>query len=174
MITENLSTLKLHKLTQEQYNRELSTGNIDKNAFYLTPDSDKIAEHTHWVGEITDLPDMLADRAPSIHGHTASDIYDMADYIIGQSLIDNNSWFRQWNSGLTELWLHQPTVPDITNNTVTIELPPIFMDGSKFFVQSRFDGNTNYSITTGSNGISIYVNTNAMPAVDLYIVGRWK
>lgn len=37
MITENLSTLKIHKLTQEQYERELATGRIDENALYLTP-----------------------------------------------------------------------------------------------------------------------------------------
>jgi hypothetical protein len=38
LITENLSTLKIHKLTQEQYDRELAAGNIDENALYLTPD----------------------------------------------------------------------------------------------------------------------------------------
>lgn len=38
MITENLSTLKIHKLSQEQYDRELEAGNIDANALYLTPD----------------------------------------------------------------------------------------------------------------------------------------
>ena len=37
MITENISTLKIHKLTQEQYDRELAAGNIDENALYLTP-----------------------------------------------------------------------------------------------------------------------------------------
>lgn len=44
MITENLSTLKIHKLTQAQYNRELEAGNLDDNALYLTPDepNDKI------------------------------------------------------------------------------------------------------------------------------------
>lgn len=31
-------TLKINKLTQAQYNRELANGNIDENAFYLTPD----------------------------------------------------------------------------------------------------------------------------------------
>ncbi len=40
MITENLSTLKIHKLTQEQYNRELDAGRIDENALYLTPDEE--------------------------------------------------------------------------------------------------------------------------------------
>ena len=38
LITENLSTLKIHKLTQEQYDRELVAGRIDSNALYLTPD----------------------------------------------------------------------------------------------------------------------------------------
>lgn len=38
MITENLSTLKLHKLTQAQYERELEAGRIDESALYLTPD----------------------------------------------------------------------------------------------------------------------------------------
>lgn len=37
MITENLSTLQIHKLTQEQYNRELDAGRIDEHAIYLTP-----------------------------------------------------------------------------------------------------------------------------------------
>lgn len=40
MITENLSTLKIHKLTQEQYDRELAAGNIDETALYLTPDEE--------------------------------------------------------------------------------------------------------------------------------------
>lgn len=40
-ITENLSTLKIHKLTQAQYDRELAAGNIDPSALYLTPDDDK-------------------------------------------------------------------------------------------------------------------------------------
>ena len=40
MITENLSTLKMHKLTKAQYERELAAGRIDENALYLTPDDD--------------------------------------------------------------------------------------------------------------------------------------
>lgn len=40
MITENLSTLKIHKLTQAQYDRELEAGNIDPNALYLTPEEE--------------------------------------------------------------------------------------------------------------------------------------
>lgn len=40
MITENLSTLKIHKLTQEQYDREFEAGRIDPSAMYLTPDEE--------------------------------------------------------------------------------------------------------------------------------------
>lgn len=40
MLTENLTTLKIHKLTQEQYDRELESGNIDETALYLTPEEE--------------------------------------------------------------------------------------------------------------------------------------
>ena len=40
METRNLSTLKIHKLSQEQYLRELEAGNIDEYALYLTPSDD--------------------------------------------------------------------------------------------------------------------------------------
>lgn len=40
MITENLSTLQIHKLTREQYKRELEAGRIDEKALYLTPDEE--------------------------------------------------------------------------------------------------------------------------------------
>ena len=38
MTTENLSTLKIHKLTDTQYNAEVESGNADEFALYLTPD----------------------------------------------------------------------------------------------------------------------------------------
>ena len=38
LITENLSTLKINKMTQAQYERELEAGRIDPNGLYLTPD----------------------------------------------------------------------------------------------------------------------------------------
>ncbi len=40
MITENLSTLKIHKLSKEQYERELAKGTLDANALYLTPEEE--------------------------------------------------------------------------------------------------------------------------------------
>ena len=39
MTTENISALKIHKMSQEQYDRELAAGRIEENAIYLTPDT---------------------------------------------------------------------------------------------------------------------------------------
>ena len=39
MITESLPFLKINKLTQEQYNAAKTAGNINKNEFYVTPES---------------------------------------------------------------------------------------------------------------------------------------
>jgi hypothetical protein len=40
--TENLSTLKIHKLSQKQYDNALKEGKIENNELYLTPDEDWI------------------------------------------------------------------------------------------------------------------------------------
>lgn len=51
MITENLSTLKIHKLTQAQYDREFEAGRIEENALYLTPyEANPIAESDEYSG----------------------------------------------------------------------------------------------------------------------------
>ena len=52
MKTENISTLKIHKLSQEQYERELAAGNIDENALYFTPDTGGSSTG----GGITEIP----------------------------------------------------------------------------------------------------------------------
>ena len=41
MITEKISTLKIHRLTQEQYERALEEGKIDDTALYLTDDENR-------------------------------------------------------------------------------------------------------------------------------------
>ena len=61
MITNNISTLKIHKLTQDQYDRELEAGRIDENALYLTPD----AGHNHTAAEITSGT-LSSDRLPVV------------------------------------------------------------------------------------------------------------
>lgn len=66
MLTENVSTLKIHKLTQEQYDRELAAGNIDDNALYLTPDEE--IDLTPYATK-----DDLSKKADT--GHTHDDRY---------------------------------------------------------------------------------------------------
>lgn len=39
MIIENLTTLEVHKLSQEQYEREFAAGNLVEGAWYLIPDN---------------------------------------------------------------------------------------------------------------------------------------
>lgn len=65
MITENLPTLKIHKLTQEQYDRELEAGNIDENALYLTP-NDELA---YLDGVTSNIQTQLDAKASSSHTH---------------------------------------------------------------------------------------------------------
>lgn len=45
MKTENLSTLKIHQLSEEQYKREKEAGRLDESALYLTPDEGLNTEH---------------------------------------------------------------------------------------------------------------------------------
>ena len=40
MITENVSTLKIHNLTQAQYDREAEAGTLEETSIYLTPDEE--------------------------------------------------------------------------------------------------------------------------------------
>jgi hypothetical protein len=91
MITENLSTLKIHKLTQAQYDRELEAGRIDENALYLTPDEDvdlsgyatieqinskSDIDHNHDDAYYTQIQvdTLLSNKAASSHNHSASNI----------------------------------------------------------------------------------------------------
>jgi hypothetical protein len=53
LITESLSTLKIHKLTQAQYERERDAGRLDENALYLTPDEATIGVIGMINGSIT-------------------------------------------------------------------------------------------------------------------------
>lgn len=48
MITENLSTLKINKLSEEQYKRAYAAGRIDPTALYLTPDEYKHKTEEEW------------------------------------------------------------------------------------------------------------------------------
>lgn len=65
MITKNLSTLKIHNLTQTQYERELAAKNVDEDALYLTPDDENYYTDT-------EIDALLADKADDTHNHDSA------------------------------------------------------------------------------------------------------
>ena len=64
MKTTKVTNLKIHKLSQEQYDREVENGNVDENAMYFTP-----YEEVDLSGyaKKTDIP---TDYAKSNHSHS--------------------------------------------------------------------------------------------------------
>lgn len=71
MITENVSTLKINKLTQTQYDREIESGNVEENALYLIPEVEKVGElsnlKTDNKSSIVDAINELYDLINSLH-----------------------------------------------------------------------------------------------------------
>ena len=65
MITENLSTLKIHKLTKAQYERELAAGRIDESAIYLTPDEEVDFDQYAQASDVEELQVKVGDTAVS-------------------------------------------------------------------------------------------------------------
>lgn len=87
MITNNLSTLKIHKLTKEQYERALAAGNIDENALYLTPD-----EGVDLTGYVTyeALQDLLNIDYDMLAFDTTEIVFDNSSStspILGQAIL---------------------------------------------------------------------------------------
>lgn len=73
MITENISTLKMHKLTQEQYNREFINGNIDEKAIYLVPEEERVGNLSDLkTNDKTSIVDAINELTNAING-----LYDL-------------------------------------------------------------------------------------------------
>ena len=79
MITENLSTLKIHKLTQEQYDRELANNTLDENALYLTPEEEIDLSEYVTVEQLNESVDSLRSDMDYSFGAMSDDLYNKAD-----------------------------------------------------------------------------------------------
>lgn len=103
MITENLSTLKIYKLTQEQYDKRLEEGTIDENALYLTPyeaiDSSDIDLSRYATIELLD------EKANISHIHSIADINEL------QSILDT----LNQNISVKSDVAHTHEISDVTN-----------------------------------------------------------
>lgn len=91
MITENVSTLKIHKLTQEQYDTALAAGNLDENALYLTPNADG----TLTIANVEGLQEALNAKAPSY-------IYGTADLVAGTSTLETGRLYFVYEDGTSD------------------------------------------------------------------------
>ena len=115
--TEDITTLKIHKLSQEKYDEIVANGNIDETALYLTPDeeidltsyatieqlSDKAdAEHIHDNRYYTEAE---VDEIIATHTHSYDDLrnkpfYEGTDYssvfVNGTSAVN----FFEWGDGV--------------------------------------------------------------------------
>ena len=111
MLTENLSTLKIHRLTQEQYNRELAAGRIDENAIYLTPDNgvnggsspsiNYIETKTVYLGEDVLGSAILGDgwvKSEGVYTHSAG--YD-ADLTFETTVEDGSIYILEFDTSYT-------------------------------------------------------------------------
>ena len=73
MITENLATLKINRLTQEQYDAALQAGAINDNEFYLTPDDNELDTTTFLrVTDVGSAVDTNPINADTLGGKAAS------------------------------------------------------------------------------------------------------
>lgn len=112
-ITENLATLKIHKLSKTEYEEELANGNIDENALYLTPDEDEVGEHNISPTAHSDIRLLITELATKLNK-----FLNMDDDAIGQlseilTLIDSNK------GTLESLTTSKVNISDIVDNLVT-------------------------------------------------------
>jgi hypothetical protein len=91
LITENLSTLKIYKLTQEQYERKLANGEIDQSALYFTDDDNEDIDLSIYA-----TVEQLNDKADKEHTHndtyyTESEVDEKIN-VINASVADAKSY----------------------------------------------------------------------------------
>jgi ABC-type transporter Mla subunit MlaD len=83
---KTLSTLKIHRLTQEQYDREKKAGTLDPDAIYLTPDdSDSIQQEiSQHIANINDALTAAQQAIAELQANYAAlqaDIKSLTDII---------------------------------------------------------------------------------------------
>ena len=92
MNTENVSTLKIHKLTKKQYERELGAGRIDPTAIYLTPNEELLSIEQGGTGA-NNAADALVNlgAAPVEHLDDTNNPHGVTALQVGLGNVDNTS-----------------------------------------------------------------------------------
>lgn len=104
MIIENLTTLKINNLTQEQYNAALAAGTINENEIYATPDDNELNTTTFLrVSDVGSAVDTNPINADTLGGKPASKFLtvdstinantfsnkNLEDFVLKNEIIDN-------------------------------------------------------------------------------------
>ena len=139
----DLTSLKIHKLTKAQYEREKSAGNLDETALYLTPDTGegiptKVSDLENDSGFITsaDLPTKVSQlendssfaTTGALSGHTGNTTVHI-------TATERNTWNGKANAS------------DIPTKVSGLENDSGYITGVNV-VESN-DGNGNITITIG-------------------------
>lgn len=80
MITKNLSTLKINKLTQAQYDAAIQAGTINEDEIYMTPDNNEL-DTTQFL-RVSDEGSAVQENpinADTLEGKSASDFPTKAE-----------------------------------------------------------------------------------------------
>ena len=105
MLTENLSTLKINRLTQEQYDTALTNGSINANELYLTPDDNELDTSAFLrVTDVGSAVDINPINADTLQGKNASYFATASNVsTINNSLNKINSDISTINSSLNTI-----------------------------------------------------------------------
>ena len=93
MITENLSTLKIHKIPQEKYKREYENNKINAGEFYLTPD-DRLVINFNRNGATTVCDKSFDEISSALHrGYEVIVTYiDEDEFAYQTSTVRQDGW----------------------------------------------------------------------------------
>ena len=118
MITENLSTLKIHKMSQNQHDREREAGRLDPTAIYLVPDNDvdvssAISTHntsTNAHADIRLLIEGLTTRLNALANSDDTTLDQMSEIV---------AYIKSNKTLIEEVTTNKVNVSDIINNLTT-------------------------------------------------------
>lgn len=143
MITQNLSTLKIHKLTQAQYERELEAGRIDENAIYLTPDEGadlSIYALKEDIPDISNKVDKVEGKGLSTNDYTTTEKNKLAGIAAGAEVNVQPDWSQ-----------NDETAPDYIKNRTHYVYSDIaleeYVNGTTWY----YDGYRGYSFNSNTN-----------------------
>ena len=174
MITENLLTLKIHKLTQEQYERERKAGRLDEHAIYLTPDNGSGSVGSSVQADWTQTNETSTDYIKNKPGDTITTTTEINNSYTTATLgaPDDTSPFVIWyNVSVTPSEIYDD-IQDNTPFTVSylVDGEVVEIDSSLLFTSSILDDQ--FGVGSSQTGYYGIVNS-AQTIEEVLTQGVW-